>query len=460
MAQRRHPSPLDPLSGTPAVREAAAALLDAVAEEAACRALPPGRYQRAIREVERLRGRPLLLAAISSGLGRGARVRLADGTWKLDFIGAIGVYGFGHGDRGLLETAVVAAASDVVFQGHLVPGPEYLRLSKALLRHGGKRLRHVFLSLSGAMANENALKMILQKHHPADRLVVFDGGFAGRTTTLAELTDKSGFREGLPLRGNVLHVPFFDPFDPGSTERSLAALEANLRRHPGRVAGMLFELVQGEGGVRTAPREFFAALMARCHEAGVAVWVDEVQTFGRTGELFAFRTLGLEESVDVVTAGKMLQGSAVLFSRAYAPRPGLVSGTYAGATVGMAVGARIVERLESEGYLGPEGRVAVLGRRVSHRYEALARRLPKAVGRYEGIGAMHAFVPFDGSAAVARAVLEAAFEEGLLLYTAGSEPTRIRMLLPVNTTDEELEAGFTMLEKALARVAEGRALSC
>jgi 4-aminobutyrate aminotransferase-like enzyme len=200
--------------------------------------------------------------------------------------------------------------------------------------------------------------------------------------------------------------------------------------------------------------------MQRCRAAGVAVWVDEVQTFARTGELFAFRTLGLEEWVDVATAGKVLHGSAVLFTRELNPRPGLVSGTYAGATVGMAVGARILERLEEEGFLGPEGRIALLGRRVARRFEALAKRCPDAVSRWEGVGAMHAFVAFDGSAALADALLHAAWEEGLLVFTAGASPTRIRLLLPVNTTDEELETGFAMLEKALRRVAAERGLAC
>ena len=227
-----------------------------------------------------------------------------------------------------------------------------------------------------------------------------------------------------------------------------------------QIAGMLFELVQGEGGFHTAPREFFAALMERCRAARLAVWVDEIQTFGRTGELFAYRTLDLERYVDVATAGKMLQGSAVLFSRAYRPRPGLVAGTFAGSSVGMAVGARIIERLEEEGYLGVEGRLAVLARRVERRFEALARRMPEAVGERSGLGAMQAFVPFDGSAQVARAVVEAAFKEGLLVFTAGSQPTKIRLLLPVNTTDEELESGFTMLEKALTRVGERLDLPC
>lgn len=457
---RAKPSAWKRLLDSPKVREAARALIEAVAEETSERALTPKAYERALRDVERMRGRPLLFPGIALGQGRGARVRLADGTTRIDFIGGIGVYGFGHGDTDLLETAVTAAAGDTVFQGHLLPGTEYLRATRTLLRHAGPRIKHAWLSLSGAVANENALKVILQKHAPADRIVAFDRSFAGRTLALAEITDKPKFREGLPLRGNVLYVPFFDPGDPESTGRSLAALDAHLRRYPGRVAGMVFELVQGEGGFHAAPREFFAALMERCREERIAVWVDEVQTFGRTGELFAYRTFGLEEYVDVATAGKMLQGSALLVTKTYNPKPGLVAGTYAGSTVGLAVGARIIERLEEEGYLGADGRIAVLGGRVTRRLEAMRKRLPKAVGPRSGIGAMQAFVPFDGSAEVVSEILEAAFEEGLLVFSAGSDPTKIRMLLPVNTTDEELEAGFAMLEKALVRVGQARGLPC
>lgn len=457
---RSKPSPLDGLLDSPRVREAAQALVRVVAEEARERSLTPKAYARAVRQLERLRGRPLIYPALIGNTGRGARVVLADGTTKLDFIGGIGVYGLGHGDPDLLETAVVAAAGDTVFQGHLMPGPEYLRLSRSLLRHAGPRFKHAWLSVSGAMANENALKLIFQKHSPADRVIVFERGFAGRTLALAELTDKPAFREGLPLRGNVLQIPFYDPGDPDSTAHSLAALDAHLTRYPGRVAAMLFELVQGEGGIQTAPREFFAALMQRCREVGIAVWVDEVQTFARTGELFGFQSFDLADSVDVVTVGKLLQGSAVIFTRPYNPRPGLIAGTYAGSTVGMAVGARLIERLESEGYLGPDGRTAVLGRRVERRFDSLRKRLPRAVGPRSGIGAMHAFVAFDGSAPVAGAVVRAAFEEGLLVFTAGVNPTKVRLLLPLNTTDEELEAGFAMLEKSLRLVSSEREIPC
>jgi len=457
---RRNRSSLDSILESPEVREAAAALLDAVAAESETRTLSAGNYEKAIGELGRLRGRPLAWPMLQSGVGQGARVRLANGNSLLDFIGGIGVYAFGHSDRDLLETAAAASAIDTVFQGHLLPGVESLRLSKLLVKHAGSTLHHAWLSVSGAMANENALKMILQKHSPADRIIVFENAFAGRTLAMAELSDKPGFRDGLPLRGNVLQIPFYDPNHPDPIRFSLDALEAHLGRYPGQIASMMFELVQGEGGFNVAPPEFFRALMERCREAGLAVWVDEVQTFARTSELFAFKTLELEDLVDVVTLGKVLQGSAVLFSKKYNPKPGLISGTYAGSTAGMAVGARIIERLDEEGYLGPEGRVAVLARRVERRFESLAKRMPRAVGPRTGLGAMQAFVPWNGNPEVVNAVLQNAFEEGLLLFGAGRSPMKVRMLLPVNTTDEELELGFAILEKALTHVSESMGLPC
>jgi acetylornithine/N-succinyldiaminopimelate aminotransferase len=433
--------------------------VDAAAEERARRKLGPAAYQRALDALGKQRGRPLMLPLLLGGPAEGAYLRLADGRRVLDWIGGIGVYAFGHGDQALLETAAHTAAATPIFQGHLVPGLEQLKLGRLLRRHAAKRLRHVWLSLSGAAANENALKMIWQKHAPAEHVVVFEGAFAGRTTTLAELTDKPAFREGLPLRGIQLKVPFYDPKRRDSIARSLDQLDQHLARHEGRVAAMLFELVQGEGGIRTAPREFFVALMERCRKAKIAVWVDEVQTYARTGELFAHRTLELDKYVDVVTAGKALQGSAVLFRSAYNPKPGLISGTYAGASAGLAVAARMIERLQRDRYLGPDGRIVHLGRRVRQQLGVLERTIPGAVRDVDGIGAMWAFTPFDGSPEVVNAVLRAALDEGLLLFSAGGKPMKLRLLLPVNTANGELVAGFEMLGRALRRVADEHA-SC
>ena len=94
---------------------------------------------------------------------------------------------------------------------------------------------------------------------------------------------------------------------------------------------------------------------------------------------------------------------------------------------------------------------------MKQRLAALARALPGAIHEPSGIGAMWSFVPFDGSAAAVEAVIRAALEEGLLVFSAGAEPARLRLLLPVNLTNAELESGFKRLRRALARVAEERA---
>jgi acetylornithine aminotransferase len=119
----------------------------------------------------------------------------------------------------------------------------------------------------------------------------------------------------------------------------------------------------------------------------------------------------------------------------------------------MTVAARMIERMERGRYLGPDGRIVQLGRRVVQQLGALERTLPGAISDVDGMGAMWAFTPFDGSPARADAVMRAALEEGLLLFTAGEKPTRIRLLLPVNTANGELALGFERLGRALARVA-------
>jgi 4-aminobutyrate aminotransferase-like enzyme len=440
------------------VRIAAANLVEAVRKAGRNRHLSSDAFANSMVRLGEMRGQPLVPPLLAAGAGEGARVQLADGRQVLDLVSGIGPYVFGHDDQDLLETAAIAAAADVVFQGHVLPGREYFRLCDALLRHSGEGLTHVWLAMSGSMANENAWKMILQKHAPAERVIAFDHAFHGRTLAMAELTDRPEYREGLPMRGTVDRIPFFDAEDPASTERSLIALDRILARNPEQVAAMCFELIQGEGGFNDAPSSFFRALMTCCRKAGVAVWVDEIQTFARTPELFAFRTLGLEDLVDVVTVGKILQGSATLFSADYQPRPKLIAGTWAGASVGMAVGARILERLETEDYLGGDGKIAKLAARLDQAFEGLAQRLPGVVGRRSGCGAMQAFVAWQGNPEITLEVVSTCLEEGLLLLTAGSQPMKIRFLPPLTSTHEELEAGFAALERALRRVANARGL--
>lgn len=444
--------PLPSLHLDPRVRAAARQLVIAVRIATRQRALTGDAYQAALDTLGARRGQPLALPLLSSASGRGARVRLADGREVIDMVSGIGPYVFGHHDEDLLETATTAAAADVAYQGHVLPGPEYRRLHEAIARVAGPRLAHAWIALSGSMANENAWKILLQRRAPADRCLAFDRAFHGRTLAMAALTDRPEYREDLPEPDFVDRIPFYDRDDPQSTQKSVDALEAALARYPGRHAAMCFELVQGEGGFHDAPASFFTALMSRCRAAGVSVWVDEIQTFARTSGLFAFRTLGLDDLVDVVTIGKILQGSATLFTADHRPKPKLVAGTWGGSTVGMACGARILERLVDGGFLGPDGRIARLEARIDRAFARLAERRPGVVTRRSGLGAMQAFVVGDGDATRAMALVEACVEEGVLFQTAGGQPTKIRMLPPLTIDDEEIESAFAGLDRALDRI--------
>jgi 4-aminobutyrate aminotransferase-like enzyme len=398
----------------------------------------------------RMRGRPAFYPYLGSGVGRGSRAMLADGRWVLDFALGIGVHLFGHGDRDLIATAIRAAASDLVMQGNLIFNREYGALMEALLSNAPAGMENCWLSLSGADANENALKLLRQKRGGRPGVVAFSGCFHGRTSAMAEITDRPDYRVGQPAAFPVHYVPFYDCNDPDSIEKSLAALRAIIRRDGERTATFIVELVQGEAGFVTAPREFFVPLFEECRRAGIAIWADEVQTFARTGELFTTQALDLAGYIDVITVGKVFQGSAVLLRRDFAPDPGLMSGTFSGATVAMAVARRMIERLVTGGMFGPNGRERELERLTRDHLRMLAERHPGMVSAVDGVGAMISFRVGDGSLPTTRAFIQRCFDAGLVLYYGGHDPACARLFLPAAVlTNDELAEAIAILDRCL-----------
>src|SRR3954466_2886189 len=141
-------------------------------------------YEQAISHFAQSRGGPLFYPYLGSGIGNGAFVELADGSVKYDMITGIGVHYLGHSHPALLESSIDAALADTVMQGNLQQNAPSLEVSRMLVdfatRHGAP-LKHVFLTTSGAMANENALKLVLSKKYPASRILAFEHTFAGRS---------------------------------------------------------------------------------------------------------------------------------------------------------------------------------------------------------------------------------------------------------------------------------------
>src|SRR5207248_5860190 len=146
-------------------------------------------------------------------------------------------------------------------------------------------------------------------------IIAFRGCFHGRTCAMAEITDRPDYRVGQPPTFPVRYLPFYDRHDPSSPTKTLAQLRQIIAEAADQIGAIVVELVQGEAGFITAPREFFVPLFEECRRAGIPIWVDEVQTFGRVTELFATDLLNLAEYADVITVGKVFQGSALLFRK-------------------------------------------------------------------------------------------------------------------------------------------------
>jgi 4-aminobutyrate aminotransferase-like enzyme len=465
---------------SPAVRSA----LDAVIAELRARSAlltgpkPPNpglaaSYDGLLKRAEAARGRALLYPFAGSGLGRGALVELADGSVKWDMICGIGVNFFGHSDPDLTRAALESSLDDVVKHGNLTSNFDAHAFSETLLEQArkGSALKYAYLATSGAMANENALKVCFQKRTPAPRILAFRDCFMGRSTTMAQIGDTADYRQGLPLNTLVDYMPFWDPVAAdraGGSARfidaALRQLDEYLHRYPGQHACFVFELIQGEGGFKIGDRDFFKALMDACRAARIPVWDDEVQTFGRTTRMFAYELFNLGEYVDILTVGKMTQCCATLFTEDLNPRAGLLSGTFTGETVSFRVGRRVIERLRDGSYYGDDGAFARHHAAFRRHASALIARHPEwfpptdALGGggeslIGGVGGMMRLCPFAGDKSRITAACKACFEEGVILFYCGHGPYHLRLLPPLPVFDEnDWPRVFTCIERALARV--------
>lgn len=416
-----------------------------------------------------VRGRALLYPYIGSGLGNGALVELADGSVKWDMISGIGVQFFGHSDPELIEAALRASISDTIKQGNLQANFEPHAFSEVLLAEAAKnsKLKYAYLSTSGCMANENALKVCFQKHYPARRILAFNDCFMGRSMMMASIGDSHEGRVGLPIVADVDYMPFYDEVQAEGIgqakfiDRAVGQLAQYIARYPGQHACFIFELAQGEGGFNPGRRDFFKALMDVCKSQKIAVWDDEIQTFGRLPRMFAYEYYQLGEYVDVFCIGKMTQVCATLYTEEYNPKPGLLSGTFVGEGVSFEVGRRVIERLRDGDYYGENGRIERNRARFKEQVKALASRRPEWFPKVPeisdfagGVGGMMRFTPFGGKKDKVQAACKAIFEAGVVLFYCGHGPYHLRVLPPLGVMKEEdWPRVFACIEAGLAKVA-------
>ena len=391
-------------------------------------------YSLAIKNLENLRGRALLYPYLGSGKGQGVYVQLLDGSIKMDLLGGVGVQILGHAHPEIQKASLSASLSDVLTQGHLLLNPEYIKLSQKLIKLAQKhsRLSHVWLTTSGSMAGENALKVVRQKNSPRRKILAFDLAFAGRTTLMSEITANPKIKEDLPTYNEVLRIPFYNPQKPN---HSLKVLKSHLKKEGEKIAVFVFEVVLGEGGYKSAPPEFFVSLFEECQKYGIALWADEVQTFLRTGSFFAFEKWGLGSYIDLCTVGKGLQLAGTFWTKEYNPRPGLVSGTFSSSTPALTAGLKILEILE-KGYMGPHGTIAKIESQFISLFHELKEK--KLIKDYDVFGLMASFSLPSPSMSHTKAFLKKLFQNGVIALSCGTKNSaRVRFLLPaiISTTD-------------------------
>jgi 4-aminobutyrate aminotransferase/(S)-3-amino-2-methylpropionate transaminase len=270
------------------------------------------------------------------------------------------------------------------------------------------------------------------------------------------------YKKGLgPALPDVWHVPFPTPQSEIMVEDTLKFLGFIFKADvdPSRIAAIIIEPVQGEGGFHQAPPELMRALRRICDEHGIVLIADEVQTgFGRTGKMFAMEHYDVEP--DLICVAKSLAGGFPLsgvIGRAPimdAAEPGGLGGTYAGNPLACAAALAVLDVFEEENLLD---RSEAIGARIKAKLETLQTRndlLP--VRAIRGPGAMVAFdiVKDQGTdepdAAATKLVTQRAYENGLILLSCGTNANTIRILVPLTASDILVDEGLQVLEQALA----------
>ncbi len=415
------------------------------------------------------------VAAVAPGVGiihqifaqraLNAEVWDVEGRRYVDFAGGIAVVNTGHCHPQVIEAvaAQMQQFTHTCFQ--VLPYEPYVALAEKLnaLVPGPTPKKTLFLT-TGAEALENTVK-IARAYTKRPAIIAFSSGYHGRTMMTLALTGKvDPYKLGFgPFPGDVFHVPFPAALHGVTVDDTMHAIERLFKSdvEAKRVAAIVIEPVQGEGGFYVAPPELMQRLRALCDEHGILLVADEVQTgFGRTGKMFALEHSGVE--ADLMALAKSLAGgfplAAVVGKAAVmdAVPAGGLGGTYAGSPLGCAAGLAVLDVIEKEGLLA---RGVAIGKRIHERLSALAKA-SKAIGEVRGLGPMIAMEFFRDKGAtprvpapeLAKALLAEGAKRGLILLSCGTYGNVVRILVPLTVSDAVLDEGLTILEQAFEQV--------
>ncbi len=410
--------------------------------------------------------------AVSRGISAGAPVIAAkaenaeiwdiEGNRYIDFGGGIAVVNTGHRHPLVMKRVYEQLEKFTHTCAMVMPYQPFIEVCEklnAVVPISGEK--KAALLTTGAEAVENAIKFARAYTGRSD-VIAFHGAFHGRTNLAMALTGKVvpyKTRFG-PFAGGVWHVPFPVAHHGISVDDTMQAIDMLFKCdvEPARVAALIIEPVQGEGGFYIAPKELMVRLRKLCDEHGIVMIADEIQSgFGRTGKFFAMEHYGVEP--DLITVAKSLAGGfplAGVVGRAKimdAPDPGGIGGTYAGNPIACAAALGVFEAFETEDILDQALKQGEIIMNRMKAVKAKSRGMP--IGDIRGLGAMCAFemvTEHGGSkpdAAATKALATKCLERGLLILTCGIYSDTVRLLTPLTAPEAVLNEGLDILESAL-----------
>jgi 4-aminobutyrate aminotransferase/(S)-3-amino-2-methylpropionate transaminase len=410
-------------------------------------------------------------AAVARGVGtRGiyaaraenAQLWDADGRRFIDFAAGIAVNNTGHRHPRVMAAVAEQAQAFTHTCFHVAPYESYLTLAERLnALTPGDFAKKTMLVTTGAEAVENAIKMA-RAFTGRSGVISFSGAFHGRTLLGMALTGKvAPYKKGFgAMPPEIVHAPFPNDFHGVSEAEAIAALERLFASSvdPERVAAIIIEPVQGEGGFNIAPFSFLRALRAICDQYGIVFIADEVQAgMARTGRMFGFDHAGV--APDLVTMAKGLAGGfplSAVTGRAEvvdAPLPGGVGGTYAGNPLAIAAANAVLDVIADENLCA---RANEIGQIIRDRLTAMAERQGmECIGDVRGLGAMNAFELVKDretrapDAALTAAIVAEAEARGLILLSCGTRYNVIRLLPPLTIPMDQLAEALDIIEASV-----------
>jgi 4-aminobutyrate aminotransferase / (S)-3-amino-2-methylpropionate transaminase / 5-aminovalerate transaminase len=405
-------------------------------------------------------------AAIPRGVGHSHQIFIARGEnaeiWDvegrrfIDFAGGIAVLNTGH-----RHPAVIQAVKDQLdrythtcFQ--VLAYEPYVELAERInAKAPGDFAKKTLFLTTGSEAVENAIK-IARAATKRSGVICFAGGYHGRTLLTLAMTGKvAPYKTGFgPFPAEIFHAAFPNALHGVTVDDSIASVETIFKNdiEASRVAAIIIEPVQGEGGFHVAPPELLQRLRTLCDSYGILLIVDEIQTgAGRTGTWFAVEQSGV--APDLITMAKSMAGGfpiSAVVGRAEvmdAAAPGGLGGTYAGSPIACAAALAVLDVFEKENLLQ---RSRDVGQRLTKGLKAMTAR-HACIGDVRGLGAMVAIELFkngdvkQADAELAKRITAEATARGLILLTCGTYGNVIRILVPLTASDALLDEGLAIM---------------